>query len=231
MHRFTTKRTRPHNKRIKPSRRRWFIIHGLFSPGLSSSLSFRPHPFAKRLRTFNGGLDRRCRVAALSEVLDHHRVELRSIRDLRRPIRGGLSPGPLSLAAVCYILHTSCILPSRVTVAVIGPEISDMNSMFTLWTSIDAFMKLTAAWYAWFKVAIVVFLWLWLVASCVMKYIIGLIAVKTLIKQSTKKRITKQCSRVAVTAEFPIVNQPPQPADCGRYASSWLNRVMQSSHT
>jgi len=31
------------------------------------------------------------------------------------------------------------------------------------------------------------FLCLWLVASCVMKYIIGLIAVNTLIKQSTKK--------------------------------------------
>ncbi len=46
-------------------------------------------------------------------------------------------------------------IPSRVTVAVIGPEISERNSMLTLYTSGEALMKLIAAWYAWFKVAMI----------------------------------------------------------------------------
>jgi hypothetical protein len=49
-------------------------------------------------------------------------------------------------------------LPSRVTVAVIGPEISERNSILTLCTSGEALMKLIAAWYAWFKVAMIRFL-------------------------------------------------------------------------
>ena len=38
--------------------------------------------------------------------------------------------------------------------------------------------------------------------------------------------LTKQCSRVAVTACFRVPNQPPQPADCGRYLVKVLGRLI-----